>query len=105
MTSYMAEQRVREIGVRKVLGASMFSIWRLLSKDFLALVLIALAVAMPVASIFMHKWLQHYTYRTAIPWWVFLAAAGGAITITLLTVSYQGIKAAFANPVTALRNE
>ena len=105
MTSYMAEQRIREIGVRKVLGASAFSIWRLLSRDFLALVLIALAVAMPIAFIFMHKWLQQYTYRTAIPWWIFLASAGGAITITLLTVSYQGIKAAFANPVTALRNE
>jgi putative ABC transport system permease protein len=105
MASFMAEQRVKEIGVRKVLGASVFSIWRLLSKDFLALVLISLAIAIPVAFLFMHNWLQHYTYRTSISWGIFVAAAAGAILITIIAVSYQGIKAALANPVKALRTQ
>ena len=105
MASFMAEQRVKEIGVRKVLGASVFSLWRLMSKDFVLLVIVSLLIAIPVAYNFMHSWLQNYTYRTALSWWVFAATAGGAVLITLLTISYQSIKAALANPVKSLRSE
>jgi len=105
MASYMAEQRVKEIGVRKVLGASVFGLWRLMSKEFVVLVIIALLIAVPVAYNFMNSWLQHYTYRTGLSWWVFALTALGAIAITLLTVSYQSIKTALANPVKSLRSE
>ncbi len=105
MASFMAEQRVKEIGVRKVLGASVFSVWKLLSKDFVMLVVISLIIAIPVAYLFMHSWLQNYQYRTNISWWIFAAAGIGALLITLLTVSFQAIKAAIANPVKSLRTE
>lgn len=105
MASYMAEQRVKEIGVRKVLGASVFGLWRLMSKEFVILVVIALLIAMPVAYNFMNSWLQHYTYRAPLSWWVFAATCLGSLAITLLTVSYQSIKAALANPVKSLRSE
>ncbi|MES2113292.1 MAG: ABC transporter permease [Bacteroidota bacterium] len=105
MASFMAEQRVKEIGVRKVLGATVFNLWQLLSKDFVVMVIISLLIASPVAYYFMHKWLLNYQYHTEITWWIFLAAAAGALVITLLTVSYQGIKAALANPVRSLRSE
>jgi len=105
MASFMAEQRIKEIGVRKVLGATIFNLWQLLSKDFVMLVLISLLIASPVSYIFMHNWLQSYTYRTDINWWIFAVAAFGALAITLLTVSYQSIKAALANPVKSLRSE
>ncbi len=105
MASFMAEQRVKEIGVRKVLGASVFGLWRLMSKDFVIMVVISLFVAMPVAWWMMHNWLKNYTYRTDLSWWVFAISGFGAIAITLLTVSYQSIKAAIANPVTSLRSE
>jgi ABC-type antimicrobial peptide transport system permease subunit len=105
MASFMAEQRVKEIGVRKVLGASVFNLWRLLSKDFVALVLISLVIAGPVAYYLMHKWLLNYQYRAGIAWWVFALTALGTVAITLLTVSYQSIKAALANPVKSLRSE
>ncbi len=105
MAMFMAEQHVKEIGVRKVLGASVFNLWRLLSKDFVTLVIISLIIATPVAYYFMHKWLQNYQYRTEITWWIFAVTALGAVTITLLTVSYQSIKAALANPVKSLRSE
>jgi hypothetical protein len=105
MASFMAEQRVKEIGVRKVLGASTFSLWRLLSKDFVKLVLISLLIAFPTAHYFMHNWLQNYQYRAELSWWIFAAAGLGAITITLLTVSYQSIKAALVNPTNSLRAE
>jgi putative ABC transport system permease protein len=105
MASFTAEQRVKEIGVRKVLGASVFNLWRLLSKDFVTLVIISLIIATPVAYYFMHKWLQNYQYRAEIAWWIFVVTALGAVTITLLTVSYQSIKAALANPVKSLRSE
>lgn len=105
MAAFMAEQRVKEIGVRKVLGASVFQVWQLLSKDFLALVGLALVIALPAGWYFMHGWLQHYTYRTTIGWWIFAAAAAGALLITLVTVSYQAIKAGLMNPVRALRSE
>jgi putative ABC transport system permease protein len=105
MASFMAEQRFKEIGVRKVLGATIFNLWRLMTKDFVTLVIIALFIAVPVAYYFMHGWLQHYTYRTGLSWWIFAVTAAGAIIITLLTVSYQSIKAALANPVKSLRSE
>ena len=105
MASFMAEQRIKEIGVRKVLGASIFGLWRLMSKEFVMLVTIALLVAIPVAYNFMNSWLQHYTYRTSLSWWIFGITALGALLITLLTVSYQSIKAALANPVKSLGSE
>lgn len=105
MASFTAEQRVKEIGVRKVLGASVFNLWRLLSKDFVGLVFISLLIASPVAYYFMHKWLENYTYRSAMGWWIFAITAAGALLITVLTVSYQSLKAAMANPVSSLRSE
>ncbi|MES1215829.1 MAG: ABC transporter permease [Bacteroidota bacterium] len=105
MASFMAEQRVKEIGVRKVLGASVFNLWQLLSKDFIVLVFISLLIATPVAYYFMHNWLQNYQYRTDLSWWIFAAAGAGALLITLITVSFQAIKAAMANPVKSLRTE
>ena len=105
MASFVAEQRIKEIGVRKVLGASVFSLWQLISKEFVMLVLISLLIAVPTAYYFMHNWLQNYEYRTALSWWIFAAAGSGALLITLLTVSFQAIKAAVANPVKSLRSE
>jgi len=105
MASFMAEQRIKEIGVRKVLGATVFNLWQLLSKDFVLLVLIALLIASPVAWYFMHGWLQNYDYHADVAWWIFIITGAGAMTITLLTVSFQSIKAALANPVKSLRSE
>ena len=105
LASYSTLQRTKEIGVRKVLGASVSNITTLLSKDFLRLVLIALVIASPVAYWGMHKWLQSFAYRTHIHWWVFAVAGALAIFIALFTVSFQAIKAATANPVKSLRTE
>jgi ABC-type antimicrobial peptide transport system permease subunit len=105
LATYMAENRIKEIGVRKVLGASVTSITTLLSKDFVKLVIISILIASPVAWWSMGKWLSDYTYRINISVWVFLAAGLIAIVISLMTVSYQAIKAAIANPVKSLRTE
>ncbi len=105
MASFMAEQRIKEIGVRKVLGASVFNLWRLLSRDFVVLVAISLLIATPVAYYLMHHWLQNYPYRTAMAWWIFAVTAVAAVLITLATVSYQSIRAALTNPVKSLKNE
>lgn len=105
LATYMAESRIKEIGVRKVLGASVISITGLLSKDFVKLVVISFFVAAPVAWWSMDQWLQGYSYRVSIQWWVFLLAGLLSVTIALLTVSYQSIKAAIADPVKSLRAE
>jgi len=105
LAAYVAEQRTKEIGVRKVLGASVFSLWQLMSKDFVALVFVSLLVAIPAAYYFMHNWLQGYEYHTQLSWWIFAATAIAAILITLITVSFQSIKAAMMNPVKSLRSE
>lgn len=105
LASFVAEQRTKEIGIRKVLGASVGSIWQLLSKEFLLLVFISLLVASPLAYYFMHGWLESYPYRIQLSLWIFAAAALAALAITLITVSFQGIKAAVANPVKSLRTE
>ena len=105
LASFMAVQRSKEIGVRKVLGASVLNLWKLLSRDFVVLVLISLCISVPIAYYFMHNWLLDFDYRTPLSWWIFVSAGMGALLITLLTVSYQSIKAAMANPVNSLRSE
>ena len=105
LSTYAAERRTKEIGIRKVLGASVNGLVYLLSKDFLKLVLIALAIASPIAWYFMNQWLQDFAYRITINWWVFVIAAVIAVMIAVLTVSFQAIKAAFSNPIKALRSE
>jgi putative ABC transport system permease protein len=105
LVTYAAEQRMKEIGIRKVLGANVGGIVALLSRDFLQLVGIASIIAFPVAWWAMNQWLRSFAYRTGISWWIFAAAAAAAILITLVTVSFQTIRAALANPVKSLRSE
>lgn len=105
MASFMAERRTREIGVRKVLGASVLNLWAMLSRDFLILVSISIFIAMPIAYLLMRNWLAGYQYRSDIPWWIFVSAGGGVLMVTLLTVSFQSVKAALMNPVKSLRTE
>jgi ABC-type antimicrobial peptide transport system permease subunit len=105
LAAYMAEQRNKEIGIRKVLGASISQVWLLLTKDFILLVLISCLIASPIALYFLQGWLQKYDYRVGIGPWVFLAAGIAAIAITVITISFQAIKAAIANPVDSLRSE
>ncbi len=105
LTSFVAEQRTKEIGVRKVLGASVFNVWNMLSKDFLKLVIISCFIAIPISYYVMNGWLQDYPYHVIMEWWIFALAVIGALAITLLTVSFQAIKAANTNPVNSLRME
>ncbi|MBA4850742.1 ABC transporter permease [Emticicia sp. BO119] len=105
LVAYTAVKRTKEIGVRKVLGASVSSILALLSKDFIGLVILAFIIAAPVAYFIMQKWLRSFAYHTNISWWVFAAAGAGALVFTLLTMSFQAIRAALANPVKSLKNE
>jgi putative ABC transport system permease protein len=105
LSIFAAQQKIKEIGIRKVLGASVVSIVGELSKEFLKPVLVAAFIAAPLAWYGMHKWLQDFAYRIEIKWWVFAIAAIVATVIALITVSFQSIKAATANPVKSLRTE
>jgi putative ABC transport system permease protein len=105
LVTFIAEQRIKEIGIRKVLGASVPNIVQLLSKDFVVLVIVSILIASPIAYYVMHKWLQDFAYRINIEWWVFAIAGFMALLIALLTVSFQAVKAAVANPVKSLRTE
>ncbi|MFI5195423.1 MAG: ABC transporter permease, partial [Chitinophagales bacterium] len=105
LATFMTERRTKEIGVRKVLGASIGSIVSLLTRDFIRLVLLAVVIASPIAYYFMHAWLQDFAYRISISLWVFVAAGFAALFIALITVSFQAIRAAVANPVDSLRSE
>lgn len=104
LSSYIAERRTKEIGIRKVMGATPWRLWRLLSREFVLLVVISCVVASPVAYCFAHGWLARYSYRISIGPGVFLLATGLALFITILTISAQIIKAALVNPVKSLRN-
>ncbi len=105
LATFAAQQRIKEIGVRKVLGASEAGIVALLSKDFLKLVLVSFVVAFPVAWWASDKWLQSFAYRTTVSWWLFVIAGVLALLIALITISFQSVKAALANPAKSLKTE
>jgi ABC-type antimicrobial peptide transport system permease subunit len=105
LASFVAAQRTKEIGIRKIVGASVFSLWKMLSKDFVILVVVSSFIAIPVAWYVVSRWLLDYSYRIQVSWEVFALSTGGAIGITLLTVSYQAVRAALMNPVRSLRTE
>ncbi|HMG91396.1 MAG TPA: FtsX-like permease family protein, partial [Chryseolinea sp.] len=105
LASFVAEQRTKEIGIRKVVGASVFNLWKMLSKDFVVLVVISCLIAIPIAYYFLGEWLKNYEYRTEMSWWIFAVTSIAALVITLLTVSYQAVKAALMKPVNSLRSE
>jgi putative ABC transport system permease protein len=105
LAAFVSEQRKREIRIRKVLGASVSGLWGLLSKEFVVLVTVSMALGIPVCYYFMNSWLTQFNYRTGIPWWLFAITGLGTLVITLLTISYQGLKAALMNPVKSLRSE
>jgi putative ABC transport system permease protein len=105
LSAFMAEQRSKEIGIRKVLGATVTNITGLLSIDFVKLVLIAIVIASPIAWYGMNKWLQDFAYKAPISWWIFALAGFTAIIIALFTVSFQSVKAALMNPVKSLKSE
>jgi putative ABC transport system permease protein len=105
LASFVAEQRTKEIGIRKVMGASVTTLWGMLSKDFVVLVIIGCIISVPGAWYLMSLWLERFEYRTGISWWIFAITALLSFVVTLLTVSYQSIRAAMMNPVNSLRSE
>lgn len=105
LASFVAEQRTKEIGIRKVLGATVSNLWQMLSKDFVLLVIISCCISIPLSALFMSSWLMQFQYRITLPWQIFVGAVVGSLGITLLTVSYQAVRAALANPVKSLRSE
>ncbi|MBK7940140.1 MAG: hypothetical protein IPJ82_25025 [Lewinellaceae bacterium] len=105
LSMFTAEQRKKEIGIRKVLGASVVGITSLLAKDFLKLVVIAIVIASPLAWWAMNQWLAGFAYRIDIQWWMFVVAGAGAVAVAFLTVGFQSVKAALANPVKSLKSE
>jgi len=105
LSAFVAEQRTKEIGIRKVMGASVASVWRMLSKDFVVLVMIACFIALPLAFFFLQNWLMRYEYHIELSWGIFLGIALSALALTLVTISFQSIKAAMASPVKSLRSE
>lgn len=105
LAAYTAGRRAREVGIRKVLGSSVFGIWKLLTGETVRLVCLSGAIALPVAALFMQRWLLQYEYRTPLHWWIFATALSGALIIALLTVSFHALKAAHRNPVTTLRSQ
>jgi putative ABC transport system permease protein len=105
LSAFAAEQRTREIGIRKVLGASMASVMVLLSKDFLRLVVIALLIACPIAWYGMNRWLDNFAYKTEISWWIFIGAGALAVLVAFVTISFQSIRTALSNPLKSLRTE
>jgi putative ABC transport system permease protein len=105
LASFVTEQRTKEIGIRKIVGASLYNVWSMLTKDFVALVVISLLIAIPIAYYNLNEWLQQYEYHTEISWWIFVATGLGSLIITLLTVSFHAIKAAMMNPVKSLRSQ
>jgi putative ABC transport system permease protein len=105
LATYIAEQRTKEIGVRKVLGATVQNIVVMLSRDFLILIIIATVIAFPIAWWAMYKWLQDFEYRIGVGWWIFILSGFIAMLVALFTISFQAVRAAVSNPVKSLRNE
>ncbi|MEQ9412633.1 MAG: FtsX-like permease family protein, partial [Cyclobacteriaceae bacterium] len=105
LASFAASKKIKEIGIRKILGASVFKIWKMLSNDFVWLVIVSSLIACPLAYYYANQWLLQYDYRIDISWGIFLVTSVSLLVITLITVSYQSIKAALANPVESLRSE
>jgi putative ABC transport system permease protein len=105
LATYTAQVKVKEIGIRKVLGASVINITNMLSREFLLLVAVSLVIASPIAWYAMSKWLENYVYRISVQWWMFAVAGIAALVIAFATISFQAVKAALANPVRSLRSE
>jgi ABC-type antimicrobial peptide transport system permease subunit len=105
LASFVAERRTKELGIRKVMGASVTTLWSMLSRDFVVLVVISCAVSLPLGWYVMAEWLERFEYRTEIPAWTFVVTCLGSLVVTLITVSYQSIRAARMNPVNSLRTD
>ena len=101
----MAVQRLKEVGIRKVLGATVQNIVMLFSREFVVLIFVAFVIAAPLAWYFLQKWLENYEYRTPVSWWIFIVAAFASIAIAIITISFKAIRAARSNPVKSLRSE